>query len=296
MRQFWRFGLVCFWTIGIGGCVFEETSVESAPVAPGLEIAGGRAHKRAFSQVASSRGVALTADAAPLSNLAAERKVIKSAGLDVEIEDHKAWLEFARKLIEQDGGYVVDSSVQQAYENVKHGKLTGRVPQQKLDAVLAEFKKRASKIEREHRGGQDVTEEYFDLDMRLENKRKTEKRFQEILKTAKRVEDVLAVERELSRVRGEIERLEGRQRFFDNRIELASVVVNWHEPYPLGSGTHGKRFWEVVGQGFPKGVKGLAQALQGVIALAIGLGPVLLGLGVVLWLLLYWAKRRRSKS
>ena len=285
-------GFVLSSWLSSSGCVFEEVPVESAPIVPeSLTAAEERAPKRAFAKVASGRSVGLAADASLTANPGAERKVIKSAGLDLEIEDHQVWLGYAGELIQQYGGYIVDSSVQQAYENVKRGRLTGRVPQQKLDDAIEKFKKRASKIEREQRSGQDVTEEYIDLTMRLNNKCKTEKRLREILQTANRVEDVLAVERELSRLRGEIERLEGRQRFLDNRVELASISINWHEPYPLGSGAHGKRFWEIVGQGFPKGVRGLAQALQGVIVLIIGLGPVVIGLGIVFWLLWRWIKR-----
>ena len=276
------------------GCLFEEEDgvVQVTQVLEEAQVEYSVAPERKMAR----RSAKLIAAAAPLPDLPVERMVIETAGLDLEVGDHGEWLDFAHQLVQQYGGYIVNSNVREAYENVKRGNLTARVPQEKLGEAIDQLKNKAQKIEGEQRGGQDVTEEYIDLAMRLNNKRKTEERFQEILKKADKVEDILAVERELSRVRGEIERLEGRRQFLKNRVDLATITVNWHEPYPLGSGVQGKGFWEVVGQGFPKGIRGLARALQGVISLAIGLGPVLIGSGILVWLLVFLTRRWRGKS
>ena len=68
--------------------------------------------------------------------------------------------------------------------------------------------------------GEDVTEEFIDIEARLKAKRALEQQFVEIMKRANSVNDALNVERQLSDVRGEIEKIEGRKRFLENRARL----------------------------------------------------------------------------
>ena len=145
-------------------------------------------------------------------------------------------------------------------------------------------------------GGEDVTEEFFDLEMRLENNKRTERRFREILRDAKKVEDILAVERELSRLRQTIERLEGRRRFLKDRVDLATVRVNWHETYPVVSNPRGDGFWSIVGAGFGRGLRDFAYMLRGIITFAIGSLPLVVFLGVLIWVGVCWVRWRRGRK
>ncbi|MEZ5334638.1 MAG: DUF4349 domain-containing protein [Methanolobus sp.] len=80
---------------------------------------------------------------------------------------------------------------------------------------------------------QDVTEEYIDVSARLENLERQEARLQEILNMTSTVEEVLNVEKELERVRGEIESLTGRLNYLDDRIEFSTITINVREPRPI---------------------------------------------------------------
>ena len=74
--------------------------------------------------------------------------------------------------------------------------------------------------------GQDVTEQYVDLEARLKNLRATEGQFSEIMKKAQKIEEILAVQAQLSQVRGEIESLEGRKKYLDQNVDYSVITLS----------------------------------------------------------------------
>lgn len=139
--------------------------------------------------------------------------------------------------------------------------------------------------------GNDVTEEFYDLTARLENKRKAEKRYQEILASAKTTKDILEVEQALTNAREEIERMEGRKRFLEDQVALSIINVNLHEPYPLvASGPYG--FLAQMRRGVERGLTGFAEVLGACITFVIAGLPIF----ILLFILFWFVKRHRRKS
>ncbi len=94
-------------------------------------------------------------------------------------------------------------------------------------APFAAAVSRLGEVRRNHVGTQDVTEEYFDLEARIRNKQEEEKRLvKHLAASTGNLKDILDVERELSRVRGEAEQMQGRLRFLSNRADLSTVTIN----------------------------------------------------------------------
>src|SRR6185295_6582072 len=81
--------------------------------------------------------------------------------------------------------------------------------------------------------GQDVSEEYLDLEARIRSKKALETQFLEIMKQARKVSDALEVQGELADVRTEIERFEGRRRFLENQSTLSTITATLQMPAPL---------------------------------------------------------------
>jgi hypothetical protein len=111
-----------------------------------------------------------------------------------------------------------------------------RIPAEKLNPFLDELAN-LGEVETRNVYSYDVTEEYADIDLRLDNARKSRERYLELLKNAQNVTEVLAVERELERLNVEVERLEGRKRSYDTQIQYSSVDVYFKEkvrPGPIG--------------------------------------------------------------
>jgi hypothetical protein len=132
-------------------------------------------------------------------------------------------------------------------------------------------------------GAQDVSEEFVDLSARVANGHRLEDRLVELLRTRTgKLQDVLSVERELARVREEIERMEGRLRFLKSSAQLSTLSVNLYEPAPLVASHPGR---SVIGEAFKTAWRNFVGVIAGVIAslgfvvplLVFGWGAVTLG-------------------
>jgi hypothetical protein len=161
-----------------------------------------------------------------------ERKIIQTASLNIEVEDFQARSDALLTIVERANGFISDSHSYVTDTGHRRGDITIRVPQEAFLSTIAEIEQLGT-VESKRTSGEDVTEEYIDLQARLNNSERQETRLLEILDMAEDVEDVLEVERELERVRGDIERLTGRITYLDNRIELATISVSLYEPEPL---------------------------------------------------------------
>jgi hypothetical protein len=173
---------------------------------------------------------------------------------------------------------------------------TLRVPADQLDATLTEVKT-LGRVESESQSGQDVTSQYVDLQARLSNARNTEQRLTDLLRNRTgKLSDVLEVEQELDRVRGEIEQMEAERKNMSNQVSYATLNATIAEDY--------KAQLQVVPPSTSTrlsnaAVEGYRSMADGVVSLALFLlsnGPSLLLWGVVLFLpaRLVWKKVRRS--
>ncbi len=282
----------CFYLIVWAGCEFL-----AEPASPVSSDAGGfSVQQEALGKRVQSLAVRDARNLQFQDSGPAERLTIENASLALEIRNYDSWLDALEAQISNYGGSLQSVSSRTLHENVQTGRLVVRIPSQQLHAFVDYVKGSALTVERESRSGLDVSTEFFDLEARITNKIKTEKRFREILEKATAVEEVLSVERELSRLREEIDRLEGRKKHLTNRIEMSTVTVEWHEPYSVGSLPEGKGFWRTVLDGFRAGIEGFAVVLRGTIALSIAAVPAvgaLVALIAVVKVTRRWRRRRR---
>ncbi len=138
-----------------------------------------------------------------------------------------------RALAAKVGGYVTNSSTAGGRDQVRAATLELRIPAQRYDEAVASLAE-IGRVESTQTSAEDVGEEFVDLTARIDNQRKLESRLIDLLANRTgRLQDVLAVERELSRVRTEIDQVEGRLRYLKNRVSLSTLTVNLHEPQPL---------------------------------------------------------------
>ncbi len=281
----------CFGLIGWAGCDFlAEPPVPVSSEAGVLAVEQEALGKRVESERLAFRAARQSGDSGPT-----DRLTIENANLALEIRDYDSWLDALEAQISNYGGTLQSVSSRTLHENVQTGRLVVRIPSQQMNAFVDYVKGSALIVERESRSGRDVSTEFFDLEARITNKIETEKRFREILEKATSVEEVLSVERELSRLREEVDRLQGRKKHLKSRIEMSTVTVEWHEPYAVGSLPEGKGFWKTVLDGFRAGVEGFAVVLRGTIALSIAAVPAVGALAALIWIIKAirrWRRRR----
>ena len=163
-----------------------------------------------------------------------------------------------------------------------------RVPSDQLAAAITELKKLGTVVQ-ETQNGEEVTDQYVDLKARLDNARVTEQRLTDILRNRTgKVDDVLEVEREIARVRGEIERMDAQRKNLEKRVAYATVEIQVREDYkaeievtPPSTGT---QLWNATVDGY----HGVIETVLGLTLALLRYGPMLLFWG----LLLFWPARR----
>ncbi|WP_433749306.1 DUF4349 domain-containing protein [Falsibacillus pallidus] len=158
-----------------------------------------------------------------------DRKVIYTANLSVEADNYEKLLQSLEKKASSMGGYIVRSNSYHTDEENKAGEVVFRIPQERFQEFL-EFSEGASaKVLERNVAGEDVTEEYVDLESRLKAKKTVEKRLLSFMENAQKTEDLLKISDDLARVQEEIESIEGRRKYLENQSSLATITVSIRE-------------------------------------------------------------------
>jgi hypothetical protein len=240
-------------------------------------------------QTALTISAAQSAPAVPTG----ERKVIRNAELTLELSAPEEGRRKIETITESSGGFVVSSDASSGDDSGVQTVVTivMRIPATRFAATLEDIRKLGYKVKRERITGQDVTEEYIDLEARLKAKRAVEAQFLEILKQAKRVADALEVQKALGDVRSDIEQIEGRRRFLENQVTLSTFTITLQMPAPLMS-TTGSGFFQNVKQAVGDGFDDALVVVLWLIRFALVLIPIVIL--VVLPGALLWRRLRRK--
>ncbi len=250
--------------------------------------------------LAEQEAAYLRADAAAAARAAtAERMVVRTASLDLIVPDTDQALDDIQAMARQLGGYVVSVEAYQ-YQEGRQATVTFRVPAENLDTALDRLRALATTVRWESVSGQDVTEEYVDIQSRLRHLEAKEKQLLEFLERAEDTEAVLAVYEHLSQTQAEIEQVKGRMQYLENQAALATVTVSLtpdEMAQPLDTG----------GWNLPATVRSAVEALldvleftvKALIYIVIVVLPALilaaLPLGGIFLLVRWLVRRRRQK-
>jgi len=176
----------------------------------------------------SSGGVAGIGDASAGGAADLDRKIIRNAQISLEVKDGNAVAQNIAAIASGMGGYVAASDLSNDGDNPR-GTITVRVPADRFDDAMAQFRGLAVRVQHENVSSQDVTQEYADLDARVRNLEDTADQLRALLATigakSTNPNDVLTVYRELSDVTGQIEQAKGRSLYLDKLSSLATIVV-----------------------------------------------------------------------
>jgi hypothetical protein len=279
--------------LAFASCGTSET--KSAPpddsaVSVGREPAGVDSPAGSGPDLAqSSEGaVGITEDPAALGEFG--RKIVKTADLGLRSEEVRQSAAQAQQLAASVGGTVLSSQVYRTNDSVT-AQLVLSVPSEEFERVLDELRGLGEKVTTDSVSGQDVTEEYVDLESRERNLRATEESLLRLYDRAENVEEALSIQRELTTVRGEIELVQGRIKYLDQRSAYSQVTLNIQ---PVTSPPPPKPTWDpgkVVEQAWDASLAVLqvmATAIISAVVFGWWLAPVLVG-G-----LLWWRKRNRG--
>jgi Domain of unknown function (DUF4349) len=169
---------------------------------------------------------------------AADRKIIRNADITIEVSSTVDAQHQVTSIAESHDGFVATSEAKQREGNdpaqrTLDIKLVVRVPSNQFGRAFDEIKKLAGNTPAEQVTSQDVTEDFIDLEARIKTQKALEVQFLEIMRQANKIADALEVQRQIAEVRTEIEKLEGRKRFLENRSSLSTINVNIQTPKPI---------------------------------------------------------------
>lgn len=213
--------------------------------------------------------------------------LIRTGTATIEVDSLEQGIAQLRALAQRVGGLVGNTSISSGAEEARRASVELRIPSASFDRAVGGLAP-IGRVEQVNISAEDVGEEYTDVTARVVNARRLESRLLDLLdRRTGRLEEVLNLERELARVREEIERYEGRLRYLRTRASISVLTVTLHEPGTV-LGRPGER---PIRDAFGQAWRNLVGLIAGLIAASGVLVPLAL-LAYALWRAFRWLRRR----
>ncbi len=212
-------------------------------------------------------------DAAPAATVEGVRpRIIYTATVQVVADDFAASSTKLTQLIEKMGGYVANASLDRSSGEARSGSWTVRIPVKQYGDFLTALDG-IGFVESRTQNSEDVTMEYVDVEARIANLTRLEERFVALLqeRTGK-LEDVLKVEQELARVRGDIEQAQGRLRYLANKTDFSTVTITLREQKDYVP-PRAPSFGERIATAWTNSLQSLRQAGELAVIAVVALAP-----------------------
>ena len=214
----------------------EETAIEKGRPAPEIEGGWVVVEEEAMFIAETAPPTAIEPGFDTGEQWATERMIVRTGDMSLVVEDVPVAIDEITWMADGFEGYVVSSRVWKERERLA-GSIAIRVPAEHFDDAMRTLRELAVDVTSERTSSKDVTEEYVDLSAKLQNLEATEEQLLRIMEKAETVEDILDVQRELSRTRGEIEQTKARMQYLertsatsliDIRLEQSKLDVEFH--------------------------------------------------------------------
>ena len=234
--------------------------------------------RKTFSSAKRMKGQSATV----VDNVKIERKLIKTGNVTFETKDLDATKKTILEVVTLNNGYIASDNQYKSDDRIS-STISVRVPVKSFDSVLSEITKGVEKFDNKNVRISDVTEQFLDVEARLKTKKALEVKYLEILKKARTVREILDVERELAKVRGDIEAKEGRLKYLQNQVSFSTLNITYYKVITIDEGAFGGKIGKAFKQGF-ENVKAFLVSM-------ITIWPF-----IIILLLLIFFVRRRVKS
>lgn len=215
-----------------------------------------------------------------------EVKIIKQSNLRFVTASIEKTYKSVFELVQRNKGFIQRDQTSKNYSSIERS-LTIRIPTDGFQPVLDGISNDVKVFDRKEISQRDVTEEFIDLEARLKAKRKLETRYLELLKKAKNVKEILEIEREVAKIREEIEAKQGRLKYLQNKVSLSTINISFYETVAFEKAQSQTYFSRVV-KALKGGFTGIGEFIIGLLYL----WPFIL-IGILLFIFI---RRRLSKK
>ena len=225
-------------------------------------------------------------------NSSIKPKIQVNGSLSMEVISLDSTIPKVKNIVSINGGRITSSN--SGYSNQPYVNINILIPSSVFDGVLVDIKQLSSIVTNENIYTNDVTEEYIDIESRLNVMLETEKRFIDLLSNAKNVEEIVQVEKEVMRIRGEIDSLKGRMKYLATTTENSELNLYIVEEMPISGGDN----WSFSDslddslRNFVSFIKNTADFLIGIIVFA----PIMIILGLIALFSYRFIKKRQLKD
>ena len=226
-----------------------------------------------------------------------DRMIIHTAHLEIQVKDfNKTQLNLENKVKEYDG-YIVESNVYRESDEQIGGYITIRVPEQHFQKFLTDTEEQAVEMLARNVSGQDVTEQYVDLESRLKSKRAVEERLLKFMTDAEKTEDLLKISKDLATVQEDVEVIVGKMNYLENQSAYSTIEISMHENRIVVPGLDNNDLdtWEKTKKQLATSLNFLLTAGSGLIVFFIGNLPIIILL-LIIGSVGYFIIRRRKRA
>jgi hypothetical protein len=277
--------VVCIAVVAATGCMGLSSGSSTSSQGSSAYDNGVRSTSEAKMSYAGSTAPIAVPAGAPLPSGPAgsgiETKIIKTASVTIEVKDVAGAVETLKNIAVQKGGYISSTNVQKGYNDRLSGSVVIRIPQAEFENALTGVKAIGT-VKSSSTQGQDVTEEYVDLQAQKISYQNQLDQYNAIMKQSTKIEEIIKVQEQVDRVQTELNRLEGRLKYLNSRIDLSTITVSLQEPEPVGGDT-GRTFITTINEG----IAGFFGMIDAIIILFFTLLPLIIlggiGYGIYRW-------------
>lgn len=240
---------------------------------------------------AYSRSAQVPVSESDYVDLSESRMIIRTASLYLNVKDVNYAYTRSAELADAYGGYVASGRISEGESS--NASLTLKVSPRGFTPLIKELEQLGS-VDQKVLSGEDVTEEYIDLEAELETKLQLRARLYRFLDKVKTVEEMLQVEYELQRVDYDVNRIKGRLKYLENMIAESTISLKLYkeqppEPEPFID-------WDDVGKGFINLARKLVKVLISVGYGLIFIIPFGLAIAIIVWIVVHVVRKRKKKK
>lgn len=259
---------------------FEEVKVEAK--VDGVPTAPGERGNGFVSAGLDDGSTTLDMITAPVDAM-----LIRNGSASIEVKSLDPAIGAVRALAGQMGGYIANTNIRAGDDRTRTASIELRIPNDRFDAAVSGLNG-LGKVESVDVTTEDVGEQYADLEARVTNAHRLEDRLADVLAHRPgKLSDILELERELARVREQIERYDGRMRFLKARVSTSRITIAVHEPVPVLEKTTDSPIVSAVRLAWAR--------FLGLVTLAIGWSGVVIPLGLI-GSAAWWLARHRRRT
>ncbi len=230
----------------------------------------------------------LADDIAPVA--VSPRKVVRDGNMGFKVDDIKRGKAMVDALVTQYEAYYGNESYQEYTARLEYD-LMIRVPSQSFDNFVKAIEAADGNVDYKNIVTRDVSEQYYDLEVRLENKRSYLARYRDLLQRATKIEEILEVETSIRALEEEIESAEGRLRLLSSQIDYSTLTLTLYQDRAIVAKST-QNFWHKVRNALVGGWSGFAA----VVVALLYLWPLAFGALVVLGIILVVQKSKKKKQ